>query len=185
MIGDVSKAAYLMQVFDRGLRLPDERLSLLFDIGAPSAQVTFDEMPDNVQICNCNGVNKGAIVQCVADGKRSLKGVMESTRAGTGCGSCKTLVNRLVEWACKEQLDKAPSLQYYVPGIPLTKLQLVEAVRRRNLRSVSDVFNALADGKHDAESKPELASLLRDIWRDDEDKRDPRLHADIPNDGTF
>jgi nitrite reductase (NADH) large subunit len=186
MIGDVSKAAYLMQVFDRGLRLPDERLSLLFDIGAPSAQVTFDEMPDNVQICNCNGVNKGAIVQCVADGKRSLKGVMESTRAGTGCGSCKTLVNELVEWACKEQLDEDPSLHYYVPGIPLTKLELVKVVRRRNLKSVSDVFNALADGKDDAESKPGLASLLRTIWRDEyEDERDPHLHADIQNDGTF
>jgi nitrite reductase (NADH) large subunit len=186
MIGDASKAAYLMQVFDRGLRLPDDRLSLLFDIGAPSAQVTFDEMPDNVQICNCNGVNKGAIVQCVADGKRSLKDVMEGTRAGTGCGSCKPLVKELVEWACKEQLDEDPSLHYYVPGIPLTKLQLVKAVRRRNLKSVSDVFNALADGKHDAESKPGLASLLRTIWRDEyEDERAPRLDADFQNDGTF
>ena len=110
MIGDVSKAAYLMQVFDRGLRLPEERLSLLFDIGAPRAQVTFDEMPDSVQICNCNGVSKEAIVQCVAGGKRTLEGVMEATRAGTGCGSCKTLVNELVEWACKEQLREDPSL---------------------------------------------------------------------------
>ena len=113
MIGDVSKAAYLMQVFDRGLRLPEERLSLLFDIGAPRAQVTFDEMPDSVQICNCNGVSKEAIVQCVAGGKRTLKGVMEATRSGTGCGSCKTLVNDLVEWACKELLREDPSLHVW------------------------------------------------------------------------
>jgi nitrite reductase (NADH) large subunit len=191
LIGDVSKAAYLLQAFDRGLRLPDERLSLLFDIGAPSAQLTFDEMPDNVQICNCNGVNKGAIVQCVAGGRRSLKGVMETTRAGTGCGSCKTLVNELVEWACKGQLEEDPSLHYYVPGIPLTKLELVTAVRGRNLKSVSDVFNALADGKDDAESKPGLASLLRTIWRDEyDDERGARLvtdrvHANTQNDGTF
>jgi nitrite reductase (NADH) large subunit len=51
-------------------------------------------------------------VQCVAGGKRTLEGVMEATRAGTGCGSCKTLVNELVEWACKEQLREDPSLHY-------------------------------------------------------------------------
>ncbi len=94
LMGDISKAAYLMQAFDRGIRLPEERLALLFDTGAPSAQVTLDEMPDSVQICNCNGVSKGTIVNCVSGGKRSLKAVMETTRAGTGCGSCKALVRR-------------------------------------------------------------------------------------------
>ncbi|MGH7933361.1 MAG: nitrite reductase large subunit NirB [Candidatus Binataceae bacterium] len=191
LMGDISKAAYLMQAFDRGIRLPDERLSLLFDTGAPSPEVTFDEMPANVQICNCNGVSKGAIVQCAANGTRSLKGVMESTRAGTGCGSCKTLVKELVEWACKGQVAEDPSLHYYVPGIPLTKPDLVKAIHEHDLKSVSAVFNTLADGRDDPVSKPGLASLLRTIWRDDyEDERDARfvndrVHANIQNDGTF
>jgi len=191
LMGDISKAAYLMQAFDRGIRLPDERLSLLFDTGAPSAQATFDEMPDNVQICNCNGVSKGAIVRCAAEGKRSLKGVMEATRAGTGCGSCKALVGELVEWACKGQVEEDPSIHYYVPGIPLTKPELVKAVRERDLKSVSAVFDALAEGIDDPASKPGLASLLRTIWRDEyEDERDARfvndrVHANIQNDGTF
>ncbi len=191
LMGDISKAAYLMQAFDRGIRLPDERLSLLFDTGAPSAQVTFDEMPNNVQICNCNGVDKGAIIGCVAAGKRSLRGVMETTRAGTGCGSCKTLVGELVEWACNGQLEEDPSLHYYVPGIALAKPELVHAIRERHLKSVSAVFNALADGRDDPASKPGLASLLRTIWGDEyEDERDARfvndrVHANIQNDGTF
>lgn len=191
LMGDISKAAYLMQAFDRGIRLPEERLSLLFDTGAPSARVTFDEMPDNVQICNCNGVSKGAIMQCVAGGKRSLKSVMETTRAGTGCGSCKAMVGELVEWSCNGQVEEDPSLHYYVPAIPLAKPDLVRAIREQNLKSVSAVFDALADGKDDPASKPGLASLLRTIWSGEyEDERDARfvndrVHANIQNDGTF
>ncbi|MGB6554489.1 MAG: nitrite reductase large subunit NirB [Candidatus Binataceae bacterium] len=191
LMGDISKAAYLMQAFDRGIRLPEERLSLLFDTGAPSARVTFDEMPDNVQICNCNGVSKGAITRCVAAGKRSLKSVMETTRAGTGCGSCKAIVGELVEWSCNGQVEEDPALHYYVPAIALAKSDLVKAIREQNLKSVSAVFDALADGKDDPASKPGLASLLRTIWSDEyEDERDARfvndrVHANIQNDGTF
>ena len=38
LMGDISKAAYLMQAFDRDSPLPEERLSLLFDLGAPTAE---------------------------------------------------------------------------------------------------------------------------------------------------
>jgi len=31
-------------------------------------------MPLDMQVCNCNGVSKQAIVACVAAGKRSAKG---------------------------------------------------------------------------------------------------------------
>ena len=65
LLGDISKAAYLMQAFDRNTPLPEERLQLLFDIGAPPKQVTFEEMSADTQVCNCNGVSKGAIVACV------------------------------------------------------------------------------------------------------------------------
>ena len=191
LMGEISKAAYLIQAFDHGTKLPEDRLSLLFDIGAPSVEVTFDEMPADSQICNCNGVKKGAIVQCVSNGKRSVKSVMDATRAGTGCGSCKSLVKDLVEWACKGQVEDDPAAHYYVPGVPLAKPELVEAVRARNLKSVSAVFDALADGRDDPASKPGLASLLRTIWGAEyEDQRDARfindrVHANIQNDGTF
>jgi nitrite reductase (NADH) large subunit len=94
LMGDISKAAYLMQCFDRDAPLPDERLTLLFDLGAPSQKITIDEMPAEMQVCNCNGVSKAAIAACVAGGVRSAPGVMNATRAGKGCGSCKSLVAR-------------------------------------------------------------------------------------------
>jgi len=121
LLGDISKAAYLMQAFDRGTPLPEERLSLLFDIGAPSAKVTFEELPMDAQVCNCNGVSKGGILACVKNGKRSAKAVMEATRAGLGCGSCKAMVSEMVEWACGGETEEDPSVHYYVPGVPMTE----------------------------------------------------------------
>src|SRR5713101_6089089 len=91
LMGDIGKAAFLMQAFDRESPLPDERLSLLFDLGTPSQKVTLDEMPAEAQVCNCNGVSKAAIGACVAAGRRTPKAVMETTRAGRGGGSGKGL----------------------------------------------------------------------------------------------
>jgi nitrite reductase (NADH) large subunit len=70
LMGDISKAAYLMQAFDRDSPLPEERLSLLFDLGAPPQKVTLDEMPAETQVCNCNGITKAAIGSSVVSGNR-------------------------------------------------------------------------------------------------------------------
>jgi nitrite reductase (NADH) large subunit len=78
-----------------------------------------------------------------------------------------------------------------VPGIPLTKPELVKAVREQGLRSVSAVFGALGGGIEDAASKPALASMLATIWAGEyEDERDARfindrVHGNIQKDGTF
>ena len=191
LLGDISKAAYLMQSFDRNTPLPEERLGLLFDLGDPPKQVTFEEMSAGTQICNCNGVSKGTIVACVNAGKRSAKAVMDATRAGMGCGSCKAMVNEIVEWACGGKVEEDPSVHYYVPGVSLTKPELIRAIRERNLKSVSDVFDLLAGGVEDAASKPGLASLLKTLWKaeyaDERDARfiNERVHANIQKDGTF
>ncbi|HLH01804.1 MAG TPA: nitrite reductase large subunit NirB [Bryobacteraceae bacterium] len=191
LLGDISKSAYLTQAFDREAPLPDDRIALLFDIGAPAKQVTVEDMPADTQICNCNGVSKGALVACVKGGKRSPKAVMEATRAGMGCGSCKKLVGEVIEWACGGAVEDDPSVHYYVPGVPLTKPELIKACRERNLRSVSQVFQALAEGKEDPASKPGLASLLATIWAGEyeaeSDARfiNERIHANIQKDATF
>jgi nitrite reductase (NADH) large subunit len=191
LLGDISKAAYLMQAFDRNTPLPEERLRLLFDIGDPPKQVTFEEMNAATQICNCNGVSKGAIVACVKNGKRNAKAVMDATRAGMGCGSCKAMVTEIVGWACGGETEEDPSVHYYVPGVPLSKPELIRAIQERNLRSVSAVFDLLAGGKEDAASKPGLASLLKTLWheeyQDEPDARfiNERVHANIQKDGTF
>jgi len=116
---------------------------------------------------------------------------MEATRAGTGCGACKELVGQILDWASGGGAEHDPSHHYYVPGVPLAKPELIEAVRRMHLTSVSSVFAALAEGVEDAGSKVGLASLLRMLWgaeyTDERDARfiNDRVHANIQNDGTF
>ncbi len=191
LLGDLSRVAFLTQAFDRGTALPDERLALLFDLGGPPEAVSTAELPDDVQVCNCNGVTKGAIRACVAGGTATIKGVMEATRAGTGCGSCKALVADVVGWAAGGAVEDDPSSSWYVAGVPLGKAELVAAVRAQGLRSVSSVFAALAGGVEHAPSKPGLASLLKVVWAAEyEDERDARfvndrVHANVQNDGTF
>ena len=121
---------------------------------------------------------------------KSVSKVGVHTKAGTGCGSCKSLILQLLEVYAGEVQDD-PSEHYYVPGVPLTKPELIAAIKAQSLKSVSAVFRALADGKEDPGSKPGLASLLKSLWPHDyEDERDARfindrVHANIQRDATF
>lgn len=192
LVGDVSKVSFLTQAFDSGLPLPDERVSLMFDIGTPDVGVGVAELADDAQVCNCNGVSKGDLVGCVRGGVTSVSGVMAKTKAGKGCGSCKELVGQVVEWAADGAVTQDPSASWYVPAIPYDKPTLMKYVRELQLHSVSSVFAALApDGKPDAGSKMALASLLDMMWADEfVDERDARfindrVHGNIQRDGTF
>ncbi len=192
LVGDVSKVSFLTQAFDSGLPLPDERVSLMFDLGTPEVAVGVAELSDDAQVCNCNGVSKGALAACVRSGEKSVTGVMKATKAGKGCGSCKELVAHIVEWAAGGEVAEDPSANWYVPSIPYDKPTLMQMVREFQLHSVSSVFAALApDGKPDAGSKMALASLLDMMWADEfVDERDARfindrVHANIQRDGTF
>jgi predicted pyridoxine 5'-phosphate oxidase superfamily flavin-nucleotide-binding protein/bacterioferritin-associated ferredoxin len=109
VLGDISKAAYLLHAFDNNSPLPEERVSLLFDIGTPSKAVTFEQISMDTQICNCNGVNMGALINCVKTGRRTPQDVMEATRAGTACGSCESMVREIVDWANGGDAAPAPS----------------------------------------------------------------------------
>ena len=192
VLGDTSKVAFLMQAFDRGLPLPAERLEMMFNLGTPAAEVGAAELADDAQVCNCNGVSKAALVHAVEGGCTSVVAVMDKTRAGKGCGSCKTLVCQIVEWAAGDAVQVDPSANWYVPGIPMGKPELMAVIREQGLRSVSAVFAALApDGAEDAKSKMGLASLLDMMWNeqyiDEKDARfiNDRVHANIQKDGTF
>ncbi|WP_433113588.1 nitrite reductase large subunit NirB [Micromonospora sp. CA-246542] len=192
LLGDVRKVAFLVQAFDRGLPLPTERVEMLFDLGAPSADVSAAELGDDVQVCNCNGVTKRALVGTVQGGVKTLTGVMDATRAGKGCGSCKGLVAQIVEWAAGGKVEDDPAASWYVPGVPMPKAELMAVIREHGLKSVSAVFATLVPGgAEDAKSKMGLASLLKMMWGDEYvDERDARfindrVHANIQRDGTF
>ncbi|TCK25597.1 FAD-dependent oxidoreductase [Pseudonocardia endophytica] len=101
LLGDTSKVAYLQQVLDRGLPLPEDRAELLFTLSGAAPAEDVSEMDGSTQVCNCSGVSKEEIVACVEGGETSVPGVVAATRAGTGCGTCRGLVERIVTWAAE------------------------------------------------------------------------------------
>jgi NAD(P)H-nitrite reductase large subunit/predicted pyridoxine 5'-phosphate oxidase superfamily flavin-nucleotide-binding protein len=103
LLGDSGKAAYLLHAFESDAELPDDRIHLLFDIGSAPKRVTLDQIPLDAQVCNCEKINKGALIECVKSGMRTVEEVKAATRAGLACGSCAAMVGEIVEWACGGQ----------------------------------------------------------------------------------
>lgn len=191
LLGEADTAGVLMQMFAMQTPAPTRRADLLFGSTSGAPILSVFDLPDHAQICNCNGVSKGQIKEAILVGKcHSVTKIGACTKAGSGCGSCKPLLQQFLEVYAGE-VEEDPREHYYVPGVPLRKPELIAAIREQGLRSVSAVFAALADGVEDANSKPGLASLLRSLWHDEyEDERDARfindrVHANIQRDGTF
>ncbi len=50
-----------------------------------------------------------------------------------GCGFVgKAPVTEIVGWACGGETEEDPSVHYYVPGVPLSKPELIRAILERN-----------------------------------------------------
>jgi assimilatory nitrate reductase electron transfer subunit len=100
LLGDLSTAGLVTQAFDRGTRLPSERLHLLFagmSDGAPA------EVDDDAVVCTCNAVTAGALRRC---GARTVPEAALATRATTGCGTCASSVAALLG---RRQPDDLPT----------------------------------------------------------------------------
>ncbi len=90
LVGDVEAAATLVQIFDRGDPLPVNRLDILCSPDAGAAET-------DRTICNCNRVSESTIVEAIKGGCGSVPALGETTKAGTGCGSCKGLLSQLID----------------------------------------------------------------------------------------
>jgi nitrite reductase (NADH) large subunit len=75
LVGDTSAAASLVQLFDRGERLPPNRLDVLASGDAMPTTKSTDR-----EVCNCYHVPTSVLVGAIRSGQ---------TKAGTGCGSCR------------------------------------------------------------------------------------------------
>ncbi|MCW3041704.1 MAG: Nitrite reductase large subunit [Solirubrobacterales bacterium] len=184
LLGDTRGAELLMDAVKRGAEAPDP-LQLL----AEASQVSAIELPDATQICNCNGVCKGEIVQAIQAGDLgSTQEVISVTRAGAGCGSCKPLVTELLAAVRGGAVEEAT---YLCPCRKLTREDLAQTVRAEGLQSVSEVAAACGAGRDCGACKPGLAYLVSEIrgnqHREERHARyiNDRVHANIQNDGTF
>jgi nitrite reductase (NADH) large subunit len=91
LVGNTEAAASLVQLFDRGDAMPTDPLEALCP-GLTSAPA----VPGERVVCNCNKVTEGTIQEHVANGCTSVEAVGAACRAGTGCGSCKSDIARIL-----------------------------------------------------------------------------------------
>lgn len=97
LVGNTSAAGTLVQYFDRGDLLPDDPLELLCQVAAAADPATR-------VVCNCNKVTEGQICDAIAEGSDSVEALGDSTKAGTGCGSCRGELGQLLARHSKKAL---------------------------------------------------------------------------------
>lgn len=189
LLGETTNTGTLTDLFLRGADVPERRSTLLFP-SQESGEGDIRSVPNEALICSCHQVNKKTLLTAIGNGRCSLSTLAACTKAGTGCGGCKPVMQELIE-AYATNATPDPRDSWYVPGVPYAKPELVREIRARGLRSVSAVFRELAGGEEDPASKAGLASLLKSLWNDEYvDERDARyindrVHANIQKDATF
>ena len=163
----------------------DDLLGLLVE----ASQATAADLPDSAQVCNCNGVCKGEIVDAISSqGLGSTQEVVAVTRAGAGCGSCKPLVKEILTL---QRGGAAEEPVYLCPCRKQTREQLAAIVREHDLDSVSTLSDTCGAGRDCGACKPGLAYLVSQVQenrhREERHARfiNDRVHANIQNDGTF
>jgi assimilatory nitrate reductase electron transfer subunit len=112
LLGDTRAAGTLTQLLDRGAALPADRWCLLAGRGGAAGATAVTEspvaIPGHATICQCNGVTKAAICAAWQRGARDAGQVAASTRATTGCGTCRAAVEGIVAWLAAAEPDPEP-----------------------------------------------------------------------------
>ena len=96
-VGMPRTAAELTLLYERGDELPADRSLLLrfdgpdFDPNAASAALAPD-----ATVCWCNGVSVAQIDESITAGSATVECVGRDTRAGTGCGGCRTRISDML-----------------------------------------------------------------------------------------
>ncbi|MEO5877784.1 MAG: FAD-dependent oxidoreductase [Streptosporangiaceae bacterium] len=94
LLGDGKITGSVTQFFDGGAQVPSDPKSLLFGTAPAAAAV---EESDEAIICRCNLVTRAEINEAIVGGARDVQAVTAATRSGTGCGSCRGDVTRLLD----------------------------------------------------------------------------------------
>lgn len=94
LIGDKSEFLEFRELIANKIELSEKRLQLLRS--GNKADPVLGKL-----VCSCNNVGSENINKKIAEGCDNLKDLCASTGAGTGCGSCRPEVKRLLDEALK------------------------------------------------------------------------------------
>jgi len=198
LYGDVAHGAWLFDQLKRGLDIAAERETLMFGPNAaggapldPTAAVAA--LPDDAEICGCNGICKGKIVDAInSKNLTTLEGVRAHTKASASCGSCTGLVEQTLKLTLGEAYAPA-AVQPMCACTPLGHDDVRRLIPVKSLKSMPDLMQAL-EWKTScgcAKCRPALNYYLIAAWpgeyQDDQQSRfiNERVHANIQKDGTY
>lgn len=197
LYGDVADGGWYNEMLKAGKDVSEMRETLIFG-QAHQGGGSFDPvaaaaaLPDDAEICGCNGICKGTIVQAITDkGLSSLSEVRTHTKASASCGTCANSVENLI----KAVLGDA--FQHKAEGIcgctPLGHGEVRRAIKAKELKSIPAVMQELEWSTPEgcAKCRPALNYYLISDWpgeyEDHQQSRfiNERVHANIQKDGTY
>ncbi len=156
LVGDASRYAMLRPLVGRNL--PADPLTLIGPEGGGA--VSADALPDDAQICSCNGVTKGAISTAIVEqGLTDVASVKACTRAGTSCGSCVPLLNTLLKQSGVEV--NTALCEHFA----MTRPELFEIVRVEGIIGFTELIDRHGTGRGCDICKPVVASILNSLGR--------------------
>ncbi len=197
MYGDTGDGNWFFGLIKDGTEIEEMRETLIFGPayqGGASADPlsAVAALPPEAEICGCNGVCKGPIVEAIGAGAADLSTVRAQTKASASCGTCTGLVEQLLQVTLGDDFEM-PAAQPICGCTDLTHEDVRRLIKSRNLKSQEAVWQELGwktrNGCHVC--RPAINFYLLADWpleyRDDPQSRfvNERKHANIQKDGTF
>ncbi len=165
LVGDASDYGSLMMLAKNETELPAGPGALVFGATGAGAVVSATDMPDDAQVCQCNGVTKGDICCAIRDNDFTVVGdVKVFTQAGTGCGGCLPLVSGLLTREL-EAAGKAVNTDL-CEHFPYTRQQLFDIVKVKEIKTFDALIAESGRGDGCEVCKPTVSSLLASLWNE-------------------
>ena len=199
LYGDVADGAWFFQQIKAADPVGSEaRRTLIFGqsfAGGPALDplAAVAALPDDAEICGCNGVSKGQILQSIdKKGQTSLDGVRACTKASSSCGTCTGLVESLLALRLGDAFS-AGGKQTVCACTDFGHDDIRRLILSQGLKSIPAVMQEL-EWKTScgcAKCRPALNYYLLASWPgeyvDDNQSRfiNERVHANIQKDGTY
>ncbi|KHL26590.1 nitrite reductase [Croceibacterium mercuriale] len=198
LYGDTADGSWYFDLLKKGTDIADLRDVLIygqaFAAGGgpadPSAAVAA--LPADAEICGCNGVTKGQVVDCIEAGAASLDAVRQTCKASASCGSCTGLVETLLALTLgADAVESGPKTMCGCTSFGHDDVR--REIVAQGMRSIPEVMQLLHWSTPDGCSscRPALNYYLLCAapgeYRDDQQSRfvNERLHANIQKDGTY
>ena len=200
LYGDTMDGTWYFQLMREGTNISDFRRTILFgqhdlgDAGHGDTSAQVMSLADDAEICGCNGVCKGEIVQSISkNGLFTLEDVRAHTKASSSCGSCTGLVEAILASTVGEGYDDKPSKKPMCGCTTHSHDDVRRTIKEHGLKTMKDVREFLEwntpDGCHVC--RPALNYYLLAEWPgeyvDDAQSRfiNERAHGNIQKDGTY